>query len=74
MTVKQLIEKLSACNPESPVLVLDAAGWTYDGYRDGYRDAHRLANVRVAPRNTSAYYPRFFNLPERNTIEAVCLE
>lgn len=68
MTVRDLLALLSPLNPDSTVLLYQ------DGPRPGYRDPYRLAGVRVAPRGTSGYYPRFQQLPHRNTVEAVVLE
>jgi hypothetical protein len=71
MTVGELIRQLESLPHDWLVLVYETGG---EGCANGYKDASVLHQIRVAPRSTNGFYPRFFKLPDRNTVAAIILE
>lgn len=70
MTAKELIEKLSALHPDTPVLL---KGGGVVG-KENYLDVSQVVSVRVAPRSRWGVYAHFTSLADQNTVEAICLE
>ncbi len=70
MTVRELIRKLEALPPDTPVVIRETGTrWP------NYRDALAVARVYVAPRKRGAeFYPAFSRKTKRNAVEAVTLE